>query len=114
MLQSSAYLDMIQSSQTAMCNRVHSVEERLSRWLLTAYDRIESNRLNVTHEMIAQMLGSRRSGVTAALGALQQNGSVSLARGYITVLQAEKLETCSCECYRIIREQFQCIKTFHA
>jgi CRP-like cAMP-binding protein len=112
MLLLSAHLDMVQSSQTAMCNRVHSVEERLGRWILTVQDRLESNRLNITHEMIAQMLGARRSGVTAALGALQHNGSIGLARGYITVLDAGKLEACSCECYRVLHEQFRRIHKF--
>lgn len=98
---------MVQASQAALCNRLHTVEERLSRWLLTTSNRINSQNLELTHEFISHMLGVRRSGVTVALGMLQQAGVIDTTRGCITVLDACKLESCACECYHIIRDEFQ-------
>jgi CRP-like cAMP-binding protein len=103
------YLLMAQASQAALCNRVHTIEERLSRWLLTIRDRIGSNELALTHEFIAHMLGVRRTGVTVSMGILQQAGLIDYTRGHIMLCDPEKLESCACECYSGVREQF---KTF--
>lgn len=98
---------MVQASQSALCNRLHTVEERLCRWLLTMRDRIQSDNLELTHEFIAHMLGTRRSGVTVALGILQQAGMVDMTRGRITLTGNAQVESCACECYDIIRRQFE-------
>ena len=93
-------------AQTSGCNRRHSVEERLARWLLTVHDRIESDRLNLTQQFLSQMLGVRRATVTVAAGALQRAGLIKYTRGKITVLDRAGLERASCECYRIIRSAY--------
>ena len=98
---------MAQASQAALCNRLHTVEERLCRWLLTTRDRIHSDDLELTHEFIAHMLGTRRSGVTVALGILQQAGMVDMTRGRITLQDAAQVESCACECYGAIRRHFE-------
>lgn len=96
---------LTQVSQVAACNRQHTVEERLARWLLTVRDNIQSDELSLTQEFIAQMLGVRRSGITLAAGTLQQAGMIRYTRGRITVLNRENLEATSCECYRLIRDE---------
>lgn len=101
-----ANLLVAQISQTALCGRLHTVEERLNRWLLTSRDRIGSNTLELTHEHIAQMLGTRRPSITIALGVLQQMGLIECGRGYITLKDKEKLERGACECYTVLRRQF--------
>jgi CRP-like cAMP-binding protein len=93
-------------SQTAACNRLHTVEERLARWLLTTHDRVESEEFLLTQEFIARMLGTRRSGVTVAAGILQQAGLINYRRGRINILNREGLEEVSCECYRIVKEEY--------
>jgi CRP-like cAMP-binding protein len=109
-----SFLLMVQASQSALCNRLHTVEERLSRWLLTTSNRVASHNLELTHEFISHMLGVRRSGVTVALGMLQQAGVIDTTRGCITILDEAKLESCACECHRIVRDEFQAFeaKTF--
>lgn len=97
---------LTQISQTAVCNRHHSVEERLVRWLLTAQDCVLSKELSLTQEFIANMLGTRRPGVTVAAGRLQQVGIISYSRGRITVLNREALEEAACECYGIVKNEF--------
>ena len=97
---------MAQIAQTVLCNRLHSVEERLSRWLLMVSDRIESDELELTQEFIAQMLGARRSGVTVAAGILKQAGLISYKRGCITILDREGLEESTCECHAIIERRY--------
>lgn len=92
-----------QMSQTAVCNRHHSLEQQLCRWLLHSLDRLSSNQLNVTQELIASMLGVRREGVTKAAGNLQALGVIECARGRITVLDRPRLEKHSCECYAALR-----------
>jgi CRP-like cAMP-binding protein len=104
------YVQMAQASQSALCNRTHTVEERLSRWLLTVRDRAQSNELDLTHEFIAHMLGARRSGVTVALGILQQSGMVDVSRGHISLVNTERLQSCACDCYATIREQFELLE----
>jgi CRP-like cAMP-binding protein len=101
-----AYVIFAQSSRSALCNRTHTVEERLSRWLLTVRDRIQSDRLPLTDEFVAHMLGVRRSSVTVALGVLQQAGLIDNTRGDIVIID-QKLERTTCECYRIVRDKFQ-------
>lgn len=96
----------IQVSQGAACNRLHKLEERLARWLLTVSDRLQSNELPLTQEYISHMLGVRRSGVTVAANTLSQAGIISYNRGYITILKREALEASCCECYRTIKDEF--------
>jgi len=93
-------------SQTAACNRLHTVEERLARWLLTTQDRVHSDEFQLTQEFIARMLGTRRSGVTVAAGILQSAGLISYRRGRINILNRSGLEDASCECYRIVKAEY--------
>jgi CRP-like cAMP-binding protein len=93
-------------AQTAVCNRHHSLEQQFCRWLLLSLDRLESNELLVTQELIGNMLGVRRETVTEAAGKLQRLGVVHYQRGHITVLDREKLETHSCECYQVVKNEF--------
>lgn len=94
-----------QMAQTAVCNRHHSVNEQLCRWLLLSLDRLRSNELRMTQELIANMLGVRREGVTAAAGELQRAGVIRYSRGKITVLDRPKLEQLSCECYSVVKKE---------
>ena len=95
-----------QISQTAVCNRLHSVEQQLSRWLLLSHDRLKTDELIMTQELIADMLGVRREGVTVAAGRLQDSGAISYVRGHIKILDRQKLEATVCECYRVVKEEF--------
>jgi CRP-like cAMP-binding protein len=92
-----------QISQSVACNRLHSLEERLARWLLMVQDCLQASEYPMTQEYIAQMLGSRRSGVTVAAGTLQSAGMISYRRGKIKILKREDLENTACECYGIIK-----------
>ena len=94
-----------QMAQTAVCNRHHSIEQQLCRWLLLSLDRLPSNKLTMTQELIANMLGVRREGVTEAAGNLQAKGVIEYARGRITVLDRKKLERLSCECYAVVKKE---------
>jgi CRP-like cAMP-binding protein len=94
-----------QMAQTAVCNRHHSVDQQLCRWLLLSLDRLSSNKLTMTQELIANMLGVRREGVTEAAGKLQKLGVIRYSRGQITVLDREKLERLCCECYAVVRKE---------
>ncbi|WP_375054909.1 Crp/Fnr family transcriptional regulator [Zobellella sp. DQSA1] len=94
-----------QMAQTAVCNRHHSVDQQLCRWLLLSLDRLPDNRLTMTQELIANMLGVRREGVTIAAGKLQQLGVIEYQRGHITVLDRAKLERLSCECYAVVKKE---------
>jgi CRP-like cAMP-binding protein len=96
---------MTQMSQTAACNRHHSVEQQLCRWLLLTLDRLPSNELVMTQELIASMLGVRREGITEAAGKLQHAGFISYRRGHITVLDRDGLETGVCECYAVVKKE---------
>jgi CRP-like cAMP-binding protein len=93
-------------AQTAVCNRHHSLEQQFCRWLLLSLDRLESNELLVTQELIGNMLGVRRETVTEAAGKLQRLGVIHYQRGHITVLDRTKLETHSCECYQVVKNEF--------
>jgi len=94
-----------QMAQTAVCNRHHSVDQQLCRWLLLSLDRLASNELSMTQELIANMLGVRREGVTEAAGKLQDAGLISYRRGRITVLDRPGLEARSCECYEVVKKE---------
>jgi CRP-like cAMP-binding protein len=94
-----------QMAQTAVCNRHHSLDQQLARWLLLSLDRLDSNELRMTQELIANMLGVRREGVTEAAGKLQAQGVIRYARGKITVLDRALLERLSCECYAVVRNE---------
>jgi CRP-like cAMP-binding protein len=94
-----------QMAQTAVCNRHHSVDQQLCRWLLLSLDRLPSNELVMTQELIADMLGVRREGVTEAAGRLQAAGLIHYSRGRITVLDRPKLEARVCECYGVVRRE---------
>ncbi len=93
-----------QMSHTAVCNRLHSVEQRLCRWLLMTRDRTPSNELQMTQEFMANILGVRREGVTHAAHGLQKDGLISYARGHITILNRRQLEARVCECYAVVKE----------
>jgi len=95
-----------QMGQTAVCNRHHAVEQQLCRWLLLSLDRLPSNQLNMTQELIANMLGVRREGVTEAAGKLQDAGVIKYSRGHITVLDRAALELRVCECYAVVKREF--------
>jgi CRP-like cAMP-binding protein len=95
-----------QMSQTAVCNRHHSVDQQLCRWLLLSLDRLRSNELSMTQELIANMLGVRREGVTEAAGKLQKAGLIRYQRGRITVLDRPGVEARSCECYQVVKAEF--------
>ena len=94
-----------QMAQTAVCNRHHTVEQQLCRWLLLSLDRLPSNDLVMTQELIANMLGVRREGVTEAAGHLQQAGLIQYQRGHITVLDRPKLAERVCECYAVVKRE---------
>ena len=94
-----------QMAQTAVCNRHHSVEQQLCRWLLLSLDRLPTNELVMTQELIANMLGVRREGVTEAAGKLQAAGMINYSRGHITVLDRAKLEKRVCECYAVVKRE---------
>jgi CRP-like cAMP-binding protein len=97
---------LTQMAQTAVCNRHHTVDQQLCRWLLLSLDRLESNQLNMTQELIANMLGVRREGVTEAAGKLQKAGLIHHERGRISVLDRPGLEARVCECYEVVRKEF--------
>jgi CRP-like cAMP-binding protein len=94
-----------QMAQTAVCNRHHSLDQQLCRWLLLSLDRLSGPRLNMTQELIANMLGVRREGVTTAAGKLQKLGVIRYSRGHITVIDRPRLEALSCECYAVVKQE---------
>jgi hypothetical protein len=95
-----------QMSQTAVCNRHHSLDQQLCRWLLLSLDRLSSNQLVMTQELIANMLGVRREGVTEAAGNLHRAGLIDYRRGRITVLDRAQLERRTCECYAVVKKEY--------
>jgi len=95
-----------QMAQTAVCNRHHSLDQQLCRWLLLSLDRLQSNELVMTQELIANMLGVRREGVTEAAGRLHRAGIINYRRGHITVLNREQLEQRTCECYAVVKKEY--------
>lgn len=94
-----------QMAQTAVCNRHHTIDQQLCRWLLLSLDRLPDNHLTMTQELIANMLGVRREGVTEAAGKLQKLGVIYYHRGHITVIDRPKLESLSCECYEVVKKE---------
>src|SRR5579872_1356 len=101
-----------QISQTALCNRIHSVEERLARWTLVSQDRTDKSQLPLTHEFLARMLGVNRSTVSLTAATLQQAGVVRYSRGKFTILDQERLQEVSCDCYRVVKEQYKRLGIF--
>ena len=95
-----------QLAQSTACNRLHSAEQRLARWLLICRDRLGRDNVPITHESMARMLGVRRATVTETAGELQRHGMIRYRRGLVTIVRRERLEAVSCECYRIVREEF--------
>jgi CRP-like cAMP-binding protein len=93
-------------TQTAVCNRHHSLDQQLCRWLLLSADRLTGNELIMTQELIANMLGVRREGVTEAATKLQKAGLIKYARGHITILDRTGLEQRSCECYKVVKKEY--------
>jgi CRP-like cAMP-binding protein len=102
-----AQVMLTQVSQTAACNRHHSMEQQMSRWLLLALDRSPTQELVVTQELIAGLLGVRREGITETAGHLQRDGLISYHRGHITVLDRSGLEARACECYQVVRKEVE-------
>lgn len=96
---------LIQISQTAACNGRHTVQERLARWLLMTWDRIDGDVVPLSHELLSMMLGARRAGVTVALGMFKTAGLIANSQGKITILDEKGLEAAACECYRVVREE---------
>ncbi len=99
---------LIQVSQSAACNQFHRVEARLARWLLMTRDLMAADEFRLTQDFLSNMLGVRREGVSKAAGALRQQNLISYSRGNITILNRRGLEALSCQCYRIIREEYEC------
>ena len=100
------YLQMIQISQSVLCNRLHPVEARMARWMLTAADRMQNDVLELTQEFLAQMLGSRRSTVTVEAGRLQRQGLIGYTRGKVRIVDRPGLTEKACECYAIVRKAY--------
>jgi hypothetical protein len=97
----------VASAQNAACNRLHTIAERLARWLLTCHDRVEVDRMPLTHEFLAQMLGAPRTTVTLAAGMLHKAGLIDYTRGHVTIKNRAELEEAACECYGVVRKEFQ-------
>lgn len=97
---------MSQTAQTAACNRLHAIEQRLALWLLSCRDRVESDRFELTHEFLGHMLGAPRSTVTVAAAPLQRAGVIDCSRGAVTILNRRGLERAACECYRTVRDEY--------
>jgi CRP-like cAMP-binding protein len=99
-----AYIAQI--SQNVACNRQHDLRQRLARWLLETQDRLQSNDVPLTHEFISEMLGVRRQGITEAMGEFQQNEIINCGRGTITILDPERLHSASCECFKVLCDEY--------
>lgn len=97
---------LVQIAQTSVCNRLHELEARLSRWLLMIHDRVDGDEFLLTQDIISIMLGAQRTGVTNAASTLQRTGIISYSRGRIAILDRQKLEETACECYSIVRDEF--------
>jgi CRP-like cAMP-binding protein len=111
-LQKYVMANLVQSAQNAACNRLHTIGERLAKWLLTCHDRIRSDRMPLTHEFLAQMLGAPRTTVTLAAGQLHEAGLIDYSRGHITIKDRSGLEKAACECYRVVRNEFDRLGLF--
>ena len=106
-LQQFSQIMTMEVTQIAACNRLHEVEERLGRWLLMCADRVDTSSLPLTQELLAQMLGTRRSSVTVAAGILQKAGLINYTRGHVSIVNRSKLESAACECYELMQKQSQ-------
>ncbi len=106
-LQQFSQILAMQVTQIAACNRLHEVDERLARWLLMSADRVGSNSIPLTQDFLAQMLGTRRSSVTVAAGILQKAGLITHSRGYVKIINRQKLEEAACECYGLMQQQIR-------
>jgi CRP-like cAMP-binding protein len=106
MVHNFAYLQMTQTAQSVLCNRMHTVDQRLARWLLTSADRMESEELHLTHEFLSQMLGVQRSTVTVAAGDMQRQELIGYSRGKIQLLDRPRLTRAACECYGIVTSAY--------
>jgi CRP-like cAMP-binding protein len=100
------YLKMTQLNQSALCNRFHSLEQRLCRWLLAASDRVKTPELLLTRDILATMIGSTRPAVSIVTGTLQSAGLIRAVRGKVTILNHEEMEEATCECYHVIKQEF--------
>jgi CRP-like cAMP-binding protein len=100
------HTQLMQLAQSVVCNRYHTVEERLCRWLLVAHDRVRSDEFQLTQEILANMIGARRPAISIVTGTLQTAGLIRARRGKITILDREDLEGAACECYRIVKDEF--------
>ncbi len=98
---------LTQMGQTAVCNRHHTLDQQLCRWLLLSHDRLRSDELYMTQELIANMLGVRREGVTEAANKLQKDGLIAYRRGHITILERTELEARTCECYEVVKQEYE-------
>lgn len=98
---------LVQIAQTSVCNRLHALEARLSRWLLMLHDRVDGDRFWLTQDIISMMLGAQRTGVTDAASSLQKKGVISYSRGSMAILDRRKLEETACECYWIVKEEYE-------
>jgi CRP-like cAMP-binding protein len=101
-----AYLKILQLSQSALCNRFHAIEQRLCRWLLEVHDRVGKSELRLTRDILASMIGSNLPAVSLVTGTLRSAGLIRMTRGQVTILDREELEEASCECYHIVKQQF--------
>jgi CRP-like cAMP-binding protein len=99
-----AVIQGIQAAQSAACNRLHGIEQRLARWLLMMQDRIHESSLRITHDFLATMLGTDRPSVSLAAGILQKKGTIEYTRGAVRILNRKRLEECACECYAVIQQ----------
>jgi CRP-like cAMP-binding protein len=106
LLQHYTHALIIEIGQTAACNRLHRITERCARWLLQAHDRVEGDQFLLTHGFLAQMLGVRRATVTTVMGGLQQSGLIRYTRGRVTIVERRRLEAAACECYRVVKAEF--------
>jgi CRP-like cAMP-binding protein len=97
---------LAQTAQTAACNRVHELEERLARWLMMCSDRLQSDHIPITHEFLAMMLGTRRSSVSIAAGILSKSGLITYSRGAVTIKNRERLAQAACECYHSVNQEY--------
>ncbi|MGC1647979.1 MAG: Crp/Fnr family transcriptional regulator [Candidatus Sulfotelmatobacter sp.] len=104
MLNRYAVVRSMQVAQTAACNRLHEIKQRLARWLLMTQDRVDSGALPITHDFLATMLGTDRPSVSVAAGALQKKGLIEYTRGAVKIVNRKKLEDSACECYSVIRQ----------
>jgi CRP-like cAMP-binding protein len=106
-LQKYLLANLVQSAQNAACNRLHTISERLSKWILTCHDRVQTDHMPLTHEFLGQMLGAPRTTVTLAAGMLHEAGLIDYTRGNVTIKDRKGMEDITCECYATVRNEFQ-------